>query len=64
MRSQPFLSVLLAFAALAAATPIATANEVESRQLNGLLCPLLGTPLCGLQCRLVTGADGQCAPDR
>jgi hypothetical protein len=49
---------------LALASPIQASKAIEGRQLNGLLCPLFGTPLCSVQCNLVTGADGLCAPDR
>ncbi|KAF7188406.1 hypothetical protein HII31_10068 [Pseudocercospora fuligena] len=61
MQLQNLVAVLLAFVTFAVASPIV---ETREPQLNGaLLCPLLGTPLCAPQCRLVTGADGQCAPN-
>ncbi|KAI5359357.1 hypothetical protein Slin15195_G069850 [Septoria linicola] len=52
-------------AALVAFVTFTVAAPVEERQLNGaLLCPLLGTPLCNVQCMLVTQTSGQCAPNR
>ncbi|KXT14849.1 hypothetical protein AC579_4084 [Pseudocercospora musae] len=61
MQLQNPVAVLLAWLTFAAASPII---ETREAQLDGaLLCPLLGTPLCAPQCRLITGADGQCAPN-
>ena len=58
MQFQNLIAILLASVTFAAAAP------VEERQLNGaLLCPLLGTPLCGVQCQLITQTTGQCAPN-
>lgn len=64
MQSKSFLAIVLAFITFAAASPIATPDEVEARQLNQLLCPLLGTGLCSVQCQLRVQTTGLCAPDR
>ncbi|CAK1356747.1 unnamed protein product [Cercospora beticola] len=59
MHFSALTSLLLVIATLSSAAP------VEERQLNGaLLCPLLGTPLCNVQCMLLTQTSGQCAPNR
>ncbi|CZT25261.1 uncharacterized protein RCC_10990 [Ramularia collo-cygni] len=64
MQFRSFLAILLPFITFAAASPLATPDDIEARQLNQLLlCPLLGTGLCSVQCQLKTSTAGQCSPD-
>ncbi|SMQ45198.1 unnamed protein product [Zymoseptoria tritici ST99CH_1A5] len=63
MQYTTLLASLLTLVTFTLASPIAASEAIESPQLNVLLCPLLGTPLCSPQCKLLTGTDGQCAPN-